>query len=353
MYNLIKKVAQKAWLQHLAFWTISFYLLLHNFSLDRDPKEVDFIFTFLFHGGLAIPVYINLKWAVPQFLKTQRFGVFSVLIIGLIILGIGLNELLLNRISNLLFPQYYFVSNMDYFSMAQFVGGYLLVSTSLKMSRAWFFIADQEKKLLQLRKEKLAAELQLLKGQIQPHFLFNSLNNLYGLAEEKDERAPAYIIKLADLLRFNLYHAQKEYVPLEEEIEQLHNLIDLHALRLDDQVELKKEINGVWEGKWIAPLILINFLENAFKHGPKGNQSGFIHIHANTKGNQLYFCISNTKGAQQANMKLEEGGIGLANVKQRLEQYYPNKYDLTIHDLTNEYTINLKLELDEHPMPDR
>jgi len=193
------------------------------------------------------------------------------------------------------------------------------------------------------------AELQLLQSQLSPHFLFNTLNNLYGVSLTQSDKVPALLLKLSDLLRYSVYDASEAYVPLKNEVEYLRNFIDFEQMRIGNRLELKlqlEEING--SDLKIAPMLLIIFLENAFKHAKdSADERIFIEIVLKTWGRSLLYSVRNShsKGMTDQQPLLKSGGLGLENVKKRLELLYPNDYGLEIQEDEKWYTVLLQLKL--------
>lgn len=192
------------------------------------------------------------------------------------------------------------------------------------------------------------SELELLRSQLSPHFLFNTLHNLYGLSVTEPSTMPPLLIKLADLLRYSVYDTKKEYVPLHEELAYIYNYIDLEKIRLGDRVDCVTNINiDDHENVRIAPLILITFIENAFKHA-KDSVEQKIHIAIRLWITDLEICFAilnshNEKSSQKKSIS-EASGQGLPNTIRRLELLYPGKYSLIQEKKTNEYCVELKLK---------
>ena len=200
-----------------------------------------------------------------------------------------------------------------------------------------------------LRSKQRAAELKQLKAQLNPHFLFNTLNNLYGLAVVKSDKLPQLMLKLSELLRYGLYETQEKWVSLESEIKYIENYITLEKLRLDTGHHIHFKIEGEIANQRIAPLLLIVFLENAFKHFDANDTlPATIEVCLSLKGEQLQFSCYNT-----VNPSLEESprakntsGIGLANVRKRLELLYPGRHQLKIQKQSTSFNVILELQLD-------
>ncbi|GAB1450841.1 hypothetical protein MASR2M47_08970 [Draconibacterium sp.] len=206
---------------------------------------------------------------------------------------------------------------------------------------------DINLKLVKIEQQKLEAELKALKGQLNPHFLFNSLNNIYSLALIKSDKVPNLILKLADLMRHIIYDSKEKYIPLEKELEFVDNFIELQKIRTSDNTNINYKIVGIVPSAKIAPLLFEPFIDNAFKHGlPGAGKSDYIHITFNFEHkDSLLFTIENNY-EELFNPKRTNSGIGLNNVKKRLKLLYqPNNYELTILRKDNIHTVSLKLKL--------
>jgi hypothetical protein len=195
--------------------------------------------------------------------------------------------------------------------------------------------------LHQIEKEKLNAELLFLKAQINPHFLFNTLNSIYALAINKDDRTPGAIVQLSELMRYIMKEANDDVVALDKEIQYIDNYVALQRSRLGDTVNLDYQQHGNAVGKKIAPLILITFIENAFKHGVNPDKNSVIEIDLNIMNDEVKLYVFNNK----VNVKNEEQGIGMKNSKERLEALYPSKHALIIDDATETYKVELSITL--------
>ncbi len=204
------------------------------------------------------------------------------------------------------------------------------------------WVIQQWKWLKTLESKKAKAELALLKSQINPHFFFNTLNNLYGLTVEKSDDAPDVVLKLSDMMRYTIYMGKEDSVPLKDEVEYLQNYIELHKIRYQKKVNITFKYNNTIDIQ-IAPLLYIIALENAFKHGvEKLTENAYIHINLTTKNGVIFFEIENNF-EQSENNSL--AGIGLDNLKQRLKLLYPNKHQLEINKSDSVYKLSIKLEI--------
>ncbi|MBL6448844.1 sensor histidine kinase [Fulvivirga sp. 29W222] len=208
-----------------------------------------------------------------------------------------------------------------------------------------FFILwgyEQWKWLKSLKADKAAAELALLKTQINPHFFFNTLNNLYSLTVKHSDEAPKVILMLSDMMRYTIYEGKKSFVPIQEEIKYLNNYIDLHRIRYHKKVNINFE-HDVGDDDQIAPLLFIILLENAIKHGVESLSDGaYIKMNLVSNGKTMHFCIQNNF---DPTIKSEECGIGLENLKRRLALIYPEEYKLTVTERNNTFKVDLNINI--------
>ena len=209
----------------------------------------------------------------------------------------------------------------------------IAIGYSVKLSRDSYFEKKQAKE----------AKLNLLKEQLNPHFLFNTLNNLYGISISKSEKLPDLLLKLSELLRYGLYETNDSIVPIEKEISYLENYIALEKIRLENpnKVQLKKE--GNFSGKTIPPLLLIVFVENAFKHGSKAKGSSIELSLIAMENNLKFICKNDYQKELKPKLPKKNSGIGLKNVKQRLQLIYPKSHNLKITQGEKFYTVELNI----------
>lgn len=233
---------------------------------------------------------------------------------------------------------------------AMIAGGYNVVGTivlvlMLGMNigiKLYFKSRHDDKQLMALEKENLEQQLEYLKYQINPHFFMNTLNNIHALVDIDPEKAKSTIVELSKMMRFILYEGDKRGVPLTREFDFIRNYITLMQLRYTDKVELKVELPTEAPDYELPPLMLITFIENAFKHGISYQHDSFVHVKATVENNQLLFLCSNSK-TDKPNQ--EKGGVGLANVKKRLDLIYGSSYALNIQDNSDTYNIELEIPL--------
>jgi LytS/YehU family sensor histidine kinase len=230
--------------------------------------------------------------------------------------------------------------------IVQVVAGSLFIVIFVAMLRfavEWFEFEARKK---EVENEKLIAELNFLKAQINPHFLFNTLNNLYYLAFTQSPNTTEVIAKLSQMMRYMIYDSNHPKVLLSKEIEYMQNYISLERLRLNDQIPICFKIEGNPQDVLITPLIFITFLENAFKHGVNGNQpSAWVNIKIQLIGKECVYTVENSKAHANGTANGEKSGIGLRNVQRRLELSYPDHYQLNMEDDKDRYRVKLNLTL--------
>jgi LytS/YehU family sensor histidine kinase len=200
-----------------------------------------------------------------------------------------------------------------------------------------------EKDKLEAELKLREAELELLKGQIHPHFLFNTLNNLYSLSIQNSEKTSEVIIKVSDLLNYIIYDCRSEKVSLEKELDFINSYIELEKLRYDESLKLSISISGDYKNKYIAPMILHSFIENSFKHGAsKTTENSWIDIFLNVNDECITFKVANNKATDSG---ISNAGIGIVNVKKRLMLLYPDLHKLEINETENTYSVFLEISL--------
>ena len=205
-----------------------------------------------------------------------------------------------------------------------------------------FWFIKQIVSFFRLKNEKAKTELMHLKSQVNPHFFFNTLNNLYGLVGTDTKKAQELILKLSDIMRYSIYEGEKEVVTLKAEVEYLKNYIELHKMRYHKEIDVKFEAE-IEDDYKVMPLLFIILLENAFKHGIENlSKDAYVHININAKNNKVFFEIENNFDIGQPK---GGNGIGLKNLKRRLELVYPKKHTLTLATSENIYKAQLTLQL--------
>ena len=333
-------------LQHLVFWVLSFFVFLHLTKTGVKAEKVDYIYTALFQASIIPAVYINLELLLIRLGKGHIRLIYILSVIVLVALFSWINYSFFDQWSSRVLPDYFFISYFTWGQVVLFFSVYIIITSLLKLSKSWFMVSELQKELLEKEKQKTEVELRALKAQINPHFFFNTLNNIYSMSLDKDDRLPATILQLSELMRYFLYEAKDNFIPLEKELVVVNNYIALQRLRSNEQllIEVKKE--GEVTDQKIAPLLLITFLENAFKHGAKGGSANtFIRLLIQVQKNQLNFTIENNKGTVDEMESTVYKGVGLENVKRQLELLYPGRHILNIKEPDNCFTVQLQLSI--------
>ncbi|SHL09431.1 Histidine kinase [Chitinophaga jiangningensis] len=334
--------------QHILFWDISYYYLLVFFSAE-SPQKIDLIYTTVFHLPLVTGVYINLDILIPRLLRRQQYFVYAISVVALIALTAGFNMLLFNKVVDYIFPGYFFISYYSFTELVQFAVIYVGLTTLLKLSRGWFQLMESENRLMRLQSEKADTELLYLKSQINPHFLFNTLNSIYSLSLRKDDKVPPTLLKLAAVMRYMIYESNDALVLLESEINYLRDYIALHQVRNAGKADIRFEVNGDAGKSRVAPFMFIVFVENGFKHGVEaGMNDTFLHVRMDITGRDLYLSVKNNKGLVDETENDAHKGLGLQNVKRRLDMLYPGRHQLVIQEDDVTYAVTLQLQLHDH-----
>jgi sensor histidine kinase YesM len=331
-------------IQHLAFWVLSFFVFLHLFKSGARAEKVDYIYTGLFQLTVLPAVYINLEILLPRPGNVRRWILYIPFILTLIAFFSWINYSFFDRWSVSVLPDYFFISYFTWGEVVLFFSVYIIITSLLKLSKSWFVVSELRKELLEKEKQKTEVELKALKAQINPHFFFNTLNNIYSMALDKDERLPATILQLSELMRYFLYESGDNFVPLEKELAVLNNYIALQKIRTGKTTDIDFRCAGDISGQSIAPLLLATFLENAFKHSG-GAEKDFVSAEIRIEKNKLNFTVENSKGKADTVKEKENRGLGLENIRRQLELLYPGKYFLEIKNLPDRFFVQLQLDL--------
>ncbi|MFD0798419.1 sensor histidine kinase [Maribacter chungangensis] len=310
--------------QNLFIWF--FLFLIFMTAIQNDNRVLASLFAIIL---LAPPVYVNNLYILPFFRKST--AIYIVLFLLNTALFTGISVVILNTIDDLSFTWSRFFNFFGILILS------LVFASTIKIARDSFTRRQQEKE----------AELKLLKAQLNPHFLFNTLNNLYGLSVIKSNKLPGLMLKLSDLLRYSLYETKEAMVPLEKEIMYLENYVALEKIRLEDETEIIFTKTGDFVSHEIAPMLLIVFVENAFKHfsASKKEQNSVIISIKGEADSLLFECINSIDTTVTKETDLEKGksGIGLQNAKKRLALMYPDSHRLITTSTNTRYTVSLEI----------
>jgi len=339
------------------FKYLVFGLLIFAFSASASSwyytTTNELIITYGVRASIQIAMaYAILEYLIPNLLNKGKTLAFVLLIVITLLAFYLICTLISMAYFEPTFPATY-VNYLKRFEDASFWGRSTnvseFISKSLYLLYPTFLLSvlklyTEKQRLLRLNEQKKTAELLALKNQLNPHFLFNTLNNLYALTLKKSDNAPKVIQKLSEILDYILYRCNDEYVSLGKEIALIENYLSLEKIRYANRVKISFSKNVTGQEK-VAPLLLLTFVENAFKHGVANevNQAN-ININISKIREQLVFKVENSKPLN-AKLLVEKESIGLQNIKKQLELLYPKAYDLIIENKSNSFTANLKLDM--------
>jgi two-component system, LytTR family, sensor kinase len=332
--------------KHIILIHIIFWVYIFNQSLSPlfiNMVESNYFRDVFIDVALSIISFYSVYFLVP-FMVRYRYKVVSVLTaVAMIIASIAVRTLFSLLIYKYIvqLPEKELVIDRVFFwyevRSAVIIGIYAFL---INFTISWFRNRKLEAELIM---QKQASELALLRSQVNPHFLFNTLNNIYSLVYRKSDDAPEAIMKLSEIMRYMLYDANTEKVLLDKEITYLHSFIELQKLRLHDPDFVEFNVSGKTEGLTISPNLLISFVENAFKHGSRNVQEPGIIINLTAEPGKMCFTVSNFVRKEESIVKDSVGGIGLQNIRRRLELLYPGTHSLEI--INSEEIFIVKLEI--------
>ena len=334
---------------HVVFWVSYFIFNVIRWGSYFDDYWYSFKSNLVEFPLHILLVYTNVYFFIPKYLITKKYKTYVTLL--LLALGMlyavrtGLNYILVTK--NIwpeteLYQQAFTFNHIVAVTIGELY--VLALATAIKLTVDW---VNQKNRIETLRKEHLKSELNFLKSQIQPHFFFNTLNNLYALTLEKSNLAPNVVLKLSDIMQYVIYDVKKSKVKLLDEIEYIQNYADLELLRCHKNSKITINLEGNINDVKIPPLIFLSYIENCFKHGNKNSSDFYIFIRIEKKSND--FLILNIENSFDiTNTFINENlksGIGNSNTKRRLDLIYKNKYSLKIQKEEKTFTVNLKIPL--------
>ncbi len=333
-------------LMHLSFWCVYLSFFLYQISSYQRGPDIDWHKVSIVVSNQLVFVliisYLNYFILLPRFLRRRNVWLylfeFTIPFVIVMLVRIHAERYLIDGYSG----ENKYLYNPRFIVQVVMTNFFIVVFVSLlKFVVEWLELEARKK---EIENEKLTAELNFLKAQINPHFLFNTLNNLYYLAYTKSENTTEVIAKLSQMMRYMIYDSNHSKVLLTKEIEYIESYISLERLRLNNQIPIDFSIEGNTGAVLITPFILITFLENAFKHGvTNNNPNAWVKISLQIKGKECLYTVSNSKIPSAQADNGGKSGIGLQNVHRRLALSYPNQYDLTVDDQLETYTVKLKL----------
>lgn len=333
-------------LHHVVFWLgyLLFWILFFSNGIGLRPAIINSTVIVIVQFAAS---YFNLYVLFPRLLKQKFYLLYILSVILTVALSCFLLAMAFYSLDTIspsskpgIWTSQFFITNSISVSYT------LAITMSLKLVKQWY---ERERQTRYLEKLNMETELKYLKTQINPHFLFNALNGLYALSLKKSDDAPEMVLKLADILRYVLYEGGARWVPLEKEVNYIQSFLDLEKLRHGQRLRVEFRTEGNLGNLNVAPMLFLTFIENSFKHGISSSaDGGFVQVLLKVIEDQILFSIRNSKPAEVPNrINGDAGGIGLTNVKKRLQLLYPNKHALRIRDDQGSYLV--ELQLDAHP----
>lgn len=327
----------------LVYLILPYLVVPERYGYSLAPSELAIKVSYLF---LAL---FNNFVLIPRFLHRSRYILYA----GLVLLVIAGGAFFEERILEYLFFPETRGATFTFRGLqwsASKVGFVLILFSTFKL--IWDY-QQKQNQINELEKEKIESELKFLKSQINPHVLFNNLNNIYSYSLEKSEKVPDMLLKLSEIMRYMLNEGDSQFVSLEKEISYLNDFIELQKLRLEERGEVSLDIEGNPQNYEIAPLLLVAFVENSFKHSMRSEVDNiFISFKLKVDDGELYFesinTFSESDGPEPIGTNERVTGIGLKNVQKRLQLLYEDKHDLEISKDENYFYVKLNLDLTVH-----
>ena len=337
------RILAKYKLHHLFFWMLVFgfwyFLRYEDYAVPGRAFKVTLIKVI----DLALMIYITNYVLIPRLFYRKKYGWFVLAFILLVLSSSILKMNILGRVMDT--PALYSLSGDLKRRVYDNVLPHFFLVIAGAAVKLMFDYSRLQQRMAETAKEKAEAELNFLKSQINPHFLFNCLNSVYFLIDKNNVKARQSLHKFSDMLRYQLYEMKGAKVPVEKEIGYLKDYVDLQTLRKDEHYSVSFSYSPQVSGFMIEPLLLIPFVENAFKHvSAHPDKSNFVNLELSRSNGQLVFSAVNSK--DQGKSTEPYSGIGLNNVKRRLELLYPGKHELNITDNNEIYKVDLKLKID-------
>jgi len=353
--------------RHLLFW--GFWWLFQGFLYSFVPAassdiyweslQVSMIESFIFMLSHLFLAYSLMYFVIPRFLLTQRYRATAlwtfILFIATAFFSTFLGTYIINPLRNYLVSAGYFhafferTHSIVYRSLlAGLRGGITIggIAAAIKLMKYWYV---KEQRNLQLQKENVEAQLQLLKAQVHPHFLFNTLNNIYSHTQDTAPVAAQLISGLSDILRFILYESSQPLVPLSKELKMMQDYISLEQIRYGNKLDLHIDLPEKTNDLYIAPLLMLPLIDNCFKHGASNMlEQPWISLQINLRGKEMQMKLLNGKTNEERKNN-HPPGIGIQNVQKRLTLLYPGKHELAITNEEDVFIVNLTIELERIP----
>ncbi|APZ48149.1 hypothetical protein BW723_12415 [Polaribacter reichenbachii] len=343
--NFIFKKSFTTVIIHVLLWLFFILIIAIQFFYRFNSIPINF---YILNLSLIIVFYVNYSFLVPKLLLNKKIGLYLLVFVMFILFFIYVLEPIFFLFKDYIPEKNDFENRLRSPKMDSPRFGFrppimiilfFVLSTSIKLVSEWYK-AEKERALV--ASQKVTSELSFLKAQLNPHFLFNTLNSIYSLANKKSEDTTVAIVTLSELMRYMIYETNQEYISLTKEVEYIKNYISLHLLRLKDSSGVRVNVHGDLNYK-IEPLLLISFIENAFKYGTNYKGDTNIRIKINVENDELNLYVFNACHITKVSDK--NSGIGLENIKNRLNLLYPKQHLLEIKSEKKSFEINLTIKL--------
>lgn len=331
---------QKGYFFHVLFWIMYAVFMIMEVQVYARKKDLLFCISplLIYFALMALLVYGNTLLLIPLLVVKRKIGLYITGVIFIIIFYTYFRSLNQQYWDAIVWPDEPMTLQSYFHWSFIYAIWFLIISSMLFFTQQW---SEQQQKVKNTEINQLQTELKYLRSQVNPHFLFNGLNTIYGNIDIKDQKARETLLLFSDLLRYSLYEADIDLVDLQKEAQHLDNYVALQKMRSDKNVQIDVDIKIEFNTIKIAPLIFMPFTENAFKYCSRDdNGNNYIKIRLQQTGNTITFHCSNTYKEHQSNKK----GIGLANVKRRLELLYKERYSLNIHKDDKIFSVDLTLD---------
>lgn len=330
-------------LDHILFWALTIFF--HGYTRIWLVNKVDFsqfLIELVFRNALlATVIYINLLVILPRFMDKKKYFTGIALMLLLLVFYAVTKSFHDDYLYSMLGEVSKRAPEAQFFYNLSIVLFYFIFATTLHLSKQWYL---QKELIRKIEVEKITTELEYLKAQINPHFLFNSINAIYFQIDKQNTGARETLSKFSDMLRYQLYECNGHEIAVEKEIRYLKNYVELQKLRKDENYEIEFSCPEELKNFTMPPLLLVPFVENAFKHVSHFmDKKNIIKIELSKTGNLFSLSVFNTKDSAQH--AAENGGIGLKNVKRRLELLYKDRYQLDVVEGSEKFEVNLELKI--------
>jgi sensor histidine kinase YesM len=344
-YDLFEWIGQRKsrWLLHLLFWLAVLLFYTVFFGYQNVSYKITFSFVIVLLPVTIITTYFLNYELIPNYLLQKKYIKFFLYFVYTLIVSFYIEMVtvmgIFIAVAEMKMIELHPSNTNAIFLIA---GMYMVVFLGVAIKLVNQYNSNQVE-IQKLKSDKIETELKFLKAQLHPHFLFNTLNNLYSLTLDKSDKASDVVLKLSELLDYVLYKCNSEFVPLNDEVNQLENYIELEKLRYGDRLDVDFRLRNIHDRVSIPPMLLMTLLENCFKHGvSKTMDNSWIKVDLEFNEETTLFKIVNSKHLPVPKPE-KSGGIGLKNLQSRLQLIYKDKFELKIEEDTSYFSVGLKL----------